>query len=94
MGDDIVVSLDHVSRLENPDPQVAALLGKSTASSGEAIAVAFQNRSNTVSLGDETAGLASADQIYLLDDGAAILLPVAYFADRTGKIYHGPHPTR
>ncbi len=77
-------------RLRTPAPPVAVLTDRSTASSGEAVAVAFRGLRNARSFGEATAGLSSANENYTLPDSAMILLTVALDADRTGTVYGGP----
>lgn len=67
------------------DAKVAVLLGPRTASSGEAVAVAFVGRPHTRSFGAPTAGLASSNTRFPLPDGAAIYLTTAIDVDRTGR---------
>ncbi len=76
-------------RLLRPDPPVAVLHGKSTASSGEAVAVAFRGRPLTRSFGQPTSGLSTVNASFQLKDGAALVLTVATDVDRTGVIYGG-----
>lgn len=66
---------------------VAVLTGPRTASSGEAVAIAFRGRPRTRSFGQPTAGLSTANATYPLPDGAMILLTTAVDADRTGRRY-------
>ncbi|MEO8259828.1 MAG: S41 family peptidase [Acidobacteriota bacterium] len=66
---------------------VAVLLGPATASSGEAVAVAFRQRPNTRTFGQRTRGLSTANELFRLNDGAAINLSVSIFADRRGHRY-------
>lgn len=68
---------------------VAVLTGPRTASSGEAVTIAFVGRPRTRSFGLPTAGLSTANQTYPLPDGSMILLTVSVAADRTGKRYGG-----
>jgi C-terminal processing protease CtpA/Prc len=68
-------------------PPVAVLTGHSTASSGEAVVVAFRERPRTRSFGEETAGRSTSNQGFELSDGAIIALTVAVFADRAGQTY-------
>ena len=68
-------------------PPVAILLGPATASSGEAVAVAFRQRPNTRAFGQRTRGLSTSNELFRLSDGAAINLTVAMFADRDGRRY-------
>ncbi|HJZ76591.1 MAG TPA: S41 family peptidase [Vicinamibacterales bacterium] len=66
---------------------VAVLTGPRTASSGEAVAIAFRGRPRTRSFGQPTAGLSTANGTFPLPDGAMILLTTAVDADRTGRRY-------
>ena len=70
-----------------PLPPVAVLIGPRTASSGEAVAVAFIGRPNTRSFGRPSSGLTTGNRGFELSDGARIVLTVCLFADRTGKSY-------
>lgn len=71
---------------------VAVLTGGDTASSGEAVLVAFRGRPETRSFGRATAGVPTANEGYALPDGARIVLTVALDADRTGRTYDRPIP--
>jgi hypothetical protein len=66
---------------------VAVLVDNSTASSAEAITIAFHGRPNTRFFGDHTAGKSTAVQPFKLDDGAELYLTTAIDADRSGKPY-------
>ncbi|HET9370685.1 MAG TPA: S41 family peptidase [Vicinamibacterales bacterium] len=66
---------------------VAVLTGPRTASSGEAVAIAFRGRPRARSFGQPTAGLSSANETLPLPDGAMIALTTAIDADRTGRQY-------
>ena len=68
-------------------PPVAVLLGPATASSGEAVAVAFRRRPNTRTFGQRTRGMSTSNELFQLSDGAAINLTVSMFADRDGRRY-------
>jgi carboxyl-terminal processing protease len=76
--------------LETPDPFVAVLHDKDTASSGEAVAVAFRGRARARSFGQPTRGLSTANDSIALPDGAMLFLTVGVYADRTGATYGGP----
>lgn len=91
-GDAVVTAIDStlVHPPLEPQPPVAVLLGRSTASSGEAIVVAFRGRPATRSFGTQTAGLSTANQGFPLADGAVLNLTIARYADRTGMVYDGP----
>jgi carboxyl-terminal processing protease len=66
---------------------VAVLVDSSTASSAEAITIAFHGRPATRSFGSRTAGKSTAVQPFKLDDGAELYLTTAIDADRSGKAY-------
>ena len=90
-GDQPVVSVPGASyELHRPSPPVAVLLGGRTASSGEAVAVAFQGRDQTRTFGHPTYGVPTAIAPFSLRDGADLFLAVASFADRTGTTYRDP----
>ena len=76
-------------QLADSQVPVAVLLGPQVASSGEAIAVAFQGRPNTQTFGDPTWGTPTGIEGFTLSDGAVVGLAVSQFADRTGQPY-GP----
>jgi carboxyl-terminal processing protease len=78
--------------LEHTDLPVAVLISGQTASSGEAIAVAFRGRDETRFFGAPTFGISTANRVYALADGAMIVLTVAVFADRAGVAYGGALP--
>jgi C-terminal processing protease CtpA/Prc len=66
---------------------VGVITGRQTASSGEAVAIAFRGRPRTRSFGQATAGLSTANETFSLPDGAMIVLTTAVDADRTGRRY-------
>ncbi|MFC0677329.1 S41 family peptidase [Lysobacter korlensis] len=68
---------------------VAVLLGPRTASSGEAIAIAFRGRADTRSFGLPTAGLSTGNGIVDLPDGSRIMLTEGVAIDRRGQRYGG-----
>lgn len=65
--------------------RVAVLLGPGTASSGEAVAVAFIGRNNTRSFGAPSNGRASSNSGFGLPDGSMIYLMTAIDVDRAGR---------
>ncbi|MFZ6026506.1 MAG: S41 family peptidase [Chloroflexota bacterium] len=91
MAQEVMAQVDDGAayRLAGPLPPVAVLTDKRTASSGEAIAVAFRGRPHTRSFGAATAGLSTGNETYPLSDGAVLILTEAVFADRTGSTYGG-----
>jgi C-terminal processing protease CtpA/Prc len=76
-----------------PPPPVAVLIGEETASSGEAVAVAFRGRPQTRSFGWPTWGATTAARWNRLADGAELVVGGPYFVDRDGTVYrHGLEP--
>ncbi|WP_299532760.1 S41 family peptidase [uncultured Streptomyces sp.] len=76
--------------LARPMPPVAVLTGRTTGSAAEAVALAFRGRPVTRSFGVPTAGLATANVVHPLPDGAVIVLTQRWEADRTGRVQKGP----
>jgi carboxyl-terminal processing protease len=68
-------------------PWVAVLLDKSTASSGEAVAISFVGRPRERSFGEHTAGFSTSNERYPLPDGAVLFLCTGIEADRNGVRY-------
>jgi carboxyl-terminal processing protease len=64
---------------------VAVLIGPRTASSGEAVGVAFHGRPHTRFFGQPTAGLANANGTMKLPDGAMMMVMTAVDVDRNGQ---------
>ena len=67
------------------DARVALLIGPRTASSGEAVAVAFSGRPNTRSFGLGSAGVSTSNMRLSLPDGGALFLTNAIAVDRVGR---------
>lgn len=74
-------------RLKKPNPKVAILTNRSTASSGEAIVIAFKGRSQTRSFGTSTCGLSTGNIGLSLSDGATLILTQSTMVDRNRTIY-------
>ena len=85
----VSLTLDEAPALNamSPTSPVAILVDSSTASSAEAITIAFHGRANTRFFGSKTAGKSTAVQPFKLDDGAELYLTTAIDADRSGKPY-------
>jgi hypothetical protein len=66
---------------------VAVLIGNDTASSGEAVAIAFRGRERTRFFGKRTYGLSTSNREFILSDGARLYVAVAVMADRNGILY-------
>lgn len=69
---------------------MAVLQGRRTFSSGEATLLSFIGRANTRRFGEASGGLSTANRVYPLPDGAALVLTTSVMADRTGRAYGGP----
>jgi hypothetical protein len=86
-GNELMLKISKPYQIKRNDSPVALFVTHRTASSGEAVVVAFIGRPNTRIYGDPTAGLSSANQGYTLVDGAQLILTSAVFADRNGRLY-------
>lgn len=71
------------------DEPVAVVMGAATASSGEAVAVAFSGRPRSRSFGQPTRGQSTCNETFDLADGATLALTVATFCDRRGSTFGG-----
>lgn len=69
---------------------VAVLTSERTASAGEAVVVAFRGRPHTRSFGAPTAGLATGNTGYRLQDGTMLHLTTTSFVDRLQIVHVGP----
>lgn len=89
---EVRTSMQHPGRgIEAMSTQpVAVLAGGTTASSGEAVVVAFRCRSRVQQFGAPTRGLSTANNGSELSDGSLIALTVSTFADTCGNEYGGP----
>lgn len=74
-------------KLKNPSSKIAILIGKKTASSGEATAISFIGKDNVKLFGQPTRGLTSGNSTHPLSDGRALALATSFEMDRTGKEY-------
>jgi carboxyl-terminal processing protease len=73
--------------LKSPNPYVAILTDNITASSGEAVAIAFKGRNKTKSFGLPTFGVSTSNRSHTLSDGSRINLTECVFADRNKQRY-------
>jgi len=80
--DDIEAETATYYTLKSANPVVAVLTDTLTASSGEAVAVAFKARKHTRSFGAGTCGVSTGRSRFYLSDGSVLLLTTAVFADR------------
>ncbi|MGL1887028.1 MAG: S41 family peptidase [Reichenbachiella sp.] len=66
---------------------IIVLIGKRTASSGEAIAIALKGRRNTVLIGGKTRGLTTALVEFPITKDKSVHLATSYMADNEGNKY-------
>jgi C-terminal processing protease CtpA/Prc len=70
--------------------RIAVIMDNATASSGEAVVIAFSGKSNVKTFGVATCGKSAGSQPFLLLDGSLLYLTTALIADRSEKIYNEP----
>ena len=74
-------------------PAIAVLIDRGTASSGEAMAIAFRGDPRARLFGETSYGASTATRGFKLSDGANLVIAVSTFVDRAGRIYpHGITP--
>jgi carboxyl-terminal processing protease len=83
----VSLNLQDSPLLVTPLAPVAVLIDSSTASSAEAVTIAFHGRESTRFFGEHTAGKSNAVQPFKLPDGAELYLTAAIDADRNGKTF-------
>ncbi|MCR5888106.1 S41 family peptidase [Hymenobacter sp. J193] len=79
---DIEAETANYYMLKSANPVVAVLTDTLTASSGEAVAIAFKARKHTRSFGAATCGVSTGRGRFYLSDGSVLLLTNVVFADR------------
>jgi carboxyl-terminal processing protease len=67
--------------------KVAVILGQMTTSSGEATAITFKGRKNTIFIGENTSGYVTANKSTQLSDNAILFFSSSFESDRNGNIY-------
>jgi len=87
IGDHTIMEIENPYLIKNMDKKIAVLIGKATASSGEATAVSFIGKEDTRFFGVETAGLTTGNAAFELKDGARLFLTTTIFVDRIKKKY-------
>jgi C-terminal processing protease CtpA/Prc len=70
-----------------PSPPVAVLIGPNTASSGEAVTIAFRGRPSTRSFGAHTFGAPNSPRSFPLSNGGSLFFSVYFDVDRSGTVY-------
>jgi len=87
-GTKVMGQLSHPPyKLRAANSPVAVLIGPYTVSAGEAAAIAFKGRPNTLFFGEPSFGYTTALSMFSLSDGAWIAIATGFFADREGKPY-------
>ncbi len=85
----IMMEVGSPYQVVNREPPVAVLTAGDTASSGEAVTIAFRARPRTRSFGSATYGNSTGNAAFHLSDGARIFLTVSIMVDRDGTPYGG-----
>ncbi|MCX2575632.1 S41 family peptidase [Pedobacter sandarakinus] len=67
--------------------KVVVLLSRFTASSGEAVAISFKGRKNTMFIGENTGGYTTANDSFWLAYSLGVFMSTAIEADRNGNAY-------
>lgn len=82
------LTLDNIYRISDRNiKNIVVLIGRNTASSGEATTILFKGLKNVKFIGDYSSGLTTSNQGFNLKDGATIYLTTSFFLDRDKKIY-------
>jgi carboxyl-terminal processing protease len=92
IGNNVLSQAATPYRVKQENPPVAILIDEMTASSAEAVVIAFKGRAKTHFFGMPTRGVPTANQPFKLTDGAILNLTTAIEADRTGKSYDSKIP--
>jgi carboxyl-terminal processing protease len=72
---------------------MAVLVGSKTSSSGEAVAISFLARANTMLIGETSAGFATGNSLTKLKDGSMIAVTTTKMLDKSGREFpHGIQP--
>lgn len=88
LNEQSMVVVEKPYRLINSDLKTAVLISNTTASSGEATAIAFIGRANTRLFGANSCGVSTSNSSYTLPFyGYRLNLFTLNMGDRTGKIY-------
>ncbi len=87
IDDRLIIETKNFSKKDFSNQFLAVLTDNQTASSGEAVAVAFKTRKNSKSFGQPTFGVSTGCVSHELSDGSVINLAESIFADRTMKKY-------
>ncbi|MBK7627306.1 MAG: S41 family peptidase [Bacteroidales bacterium] len=87
MDTTIVIQTDSLYQLKNKNKKIAILINNKTASSAEAIAVAFIGLPKTRFFGNATCGLTTGNSTFILSDSSMIALMTVVYADRNKTLY-------
>ncbi|MEM6298380.1 MAG: S41 family peptidase [Bacteroidota bacterium] len=82
-----VISMSRDIELINPEAKIAVIVGRNTASSGEATLISFLGSERVRTFGEPSCGLSTANQGFNLSDGGALYLTVSTMADRNKTLY-------
>jgi hypothetical protein len=87
LDQNVIKETKELIHLKIINPYVAVITDSLTASSGEAIAIAFKGRNKTKSFGFRTYGVSTCNKPFHLSDGSIINLTTSVFVDRNKHFY-------
>lgn len=82
-----IAKVQGVERKAPISPQIAILTDGDTASSGEALLICFRGLSNVRTFGSPTAGYASANRVFDMEDGTKLVITTSCDVARTGEVF-------
>ncbi len=88
-----VIKIKNHYDLKTPWKKIIVLIGRKTASSGEAVAISFKGTQDVIHVGSPTLGLSTGNKTYKLSDGSWLNLTTHILADRNKVTYgHKVYP--
>lgn len=82
-----IMNLENPYQLKKRIKKLAVIIGRQTASAGEALVVSFKGSDNSCFIGRSTMGVSTGTTGYKLSDGAIIFVARTKFVDRNKNIY-------
>jgi hypothetical protein len=76
-----------VHTFSKPGLKIVVLISPETKSSGEAVAISFKGRPNTLFIGEPTGGYTTSNYSFQFTDSCGLFLSASIEADRNGTIY-------
>ncbi len=72
------------------DVPVAVLISPQTASAAELVALSLRSNPHVRFFGQQTAGLTTSNQTFILSDESMLIVSIAHYVDAEGTIIDGP----